>query len=840
MFMSLFRILAASLVLLVVLAGAPRGAAQPAPVADGAADALALARFVERRAGSTDFAALERFGLAAVDRGDREGLNRLYHVTWTIQNQGEFERAAVWNRRLADAARSQADVRYVDIAALNDLSARYDQGETGVAAEMNRMAREGRDWFVRAHAARLAALSLMDQGHVGAGLEMLTRAQAEIPENDPFAATAQAGVWEVAGMGLKDLNDVEGAAAAFRKFEIDYSNPAYPRPDFDSLYNLTMMAVKVGDQARAAEYSAAHHRLAARSDLPTLAIYDANLCATVADARQAPRDVLACVESYGEDLGTAAFLARDLLPLRAIARARTGQTAAARRDLEALRRLEADGVGMEVDHVEAEVLFAEGRTAEGFRLLRRHMQESEVASARSFSAGIHQVTGDMQQQLAERRAQLETARANTNLQRAVIGIGIVFLLCAIATVVWLSRQADQLRAARRRAEGANRAKSEFLANMSHEIRTPLNGVVSMADSLTRRPLGEQEREMVELIRSSGVTLERLLSDILDSARMESGQVAIEPAPFDLEQAVSDIGALWRVKAEDKGVALEVEFDPALSGLVEGDAVRLRQILTNLVNNALKFTTEGHVRLTVAAAADDRVAFRVSDTGVGFDREQRSRIFRRFQQADGSITRRYGGTGLGLAISTALVDLMGGSLDCDSAPGEGSSFWFDIPLPRVARTEPEPAAAASQVTTEDVEAASLRILLADDHPANRKVVEIMLGATAMELVAVEDGRQAVDAFIEGGFDLVLMDMQMPVMDGLTATAEIRRHEAEHGLKRTPVLMLTANAMAEHVEAGRAAGADGHLTKPVTMAGLFDAIGTALEPVREPRPDQFETA
>jgi signal transduction histidine kinase/AmiR/NasT family two-component response regulator len=837
--MSLFRILATSLVLLVAVAGAPRLAAKPAPAGAGAADALALARFVERRAASTDFAALEAFGMAALDRRDREGLNRLYHVTWTILNQGEFERAAVWNRRLATAARRQNDARYIDIARLNDLTVRYDQGEIGVAAEMNRMAREGRDWFVRAHAARLAALALMDEGRVGAGLELLTRAQTDIPEGDPFAATAHAGVWEVAGMGLKDLNDVEGAADAFRKFEIDYSNPAYPRPDFDSLYNLTMMAVKVGDQARAEQYAAAHHRLASRSDLPTLAIYDASLCATVASGRDAPREVLACVAPYGEDLGSAAFLARDVLPMRAIARARTGQTAAARRDLEALRVLEADGVGIEVGHVEAEVLFAEGRSEEAFRLLRSHMLESEIASARSFSAGIHQVTGDMQQQLTERRGQLETARSNTNLQRAVIAIGVIFLLFATGTVIWQSRQADRLRAAQRRAEDANRAKSEFLANMSHEIRTPLNGVVSMADSLTRRPLGKPEREMVELIRSSGVTLERLLSDILDSARIESGQVAIETAPFDLEQAVSDIGALWRVKAEDKGVALEVDFNSALAGHFEGDAVRLRQVLTNLVNNALKFTSKGSVRLGVAQAADGRVTFRVSDTGVGFDREQRNRIFRRFHQADGSITRRYGGTGLGLAISTALVDLMGGALDCESTPGEGSCFWFDIPLPRVDRTEPA-AAAAPQAATQDVEAASLRILLADDHPANRKVVEIMLGATQMELVTVEDGRQAVDAFIAGSFDLVLMDMQMPVMDGLTATSEIRRHEVDQGLKRTPVLMLTANAMAEHVEAGRAAGADGHLTKPVTMAGLFDAIGTALEPAREPRAEELETA
>jgi len=451
------------------------------------------------------------------------------------------------------------------------------------------------------------------------------------------------------------------------------------------------------------------------------------------------------------------------------------------------------------------------------------MLESEISAARSYSAGIHQVTGNMQDQLSERRRQLETARSNTGLQRAVIGIGVIFLLFAGATLVWQARQKDRLRQAQRRAEEANRAKSEFLANMSHEIRTPLNGVVSMADTLARRELKPEEHEMVELIRSSGATLERLLSDILDSAKIESGQLTFEPAPFDLEQSVKDVAALWRVKAEDQGVAMVVEFDEALSGLVEGDMVRLRQVLTNLVSNALKFTSSGSVRLSVMSTLDGRAVFRVTDTGVGFDPDQKGRIFRRFQQADGSITRRYGGTGLGLTISNALVELMGGTaLDCDSTPGKGSTFWFEIPMPRAdqSATEAEPASAADITTT------PLRILLADDHPANRKVVEIMLAATEMELVTVEDGQQAVEAFAAGGFDLVLMDMQMPVMDGLTATREIRAMEAERGLKRTPVVMLTANAMAEHVASGRAAGADGHLTKPVTLVSLFEAIAAAM--------------
>ena len=783
--------------------------------------------FVERRAAATSFADLEAFGRAALVRNDREGLNRLYHVAWTVLNQGEFEQAAQWNRWLAAAAARQKDARYQDVARLNELTIRYDQGETGVAAEMSRMATSGRDWFVRAHAARLTALSLMDQGRTGEALELLTSAEADIPDRDPFAATAHAGIWEVAGMGLKDLNDVLGAADAFRKFEIDYSNPEYPRPDFDSLYNLTKMALQVGDTERAARYYAAHHRLARRAGLETLSVYDANLCAAVADARGDARGVLDCLEPYGENLGAAAFLALEALPVRGVARARTGDVAGARRDLARLRAQEAEAnVGAGSAHLEAEVLFAEGRPAEAFRLLRAHARQSEVENARQFSAGIHQVTGNMQQQLAERRRQLETARANTALQQGIIVIGIVFLLSATGTVAWQARQARRLKAAQLRAEEANRTKSEFLANMSHEIRTPLNGVVSMADALARRELEPQEHEMVELIRSSSATLERLLSDILDSARIESGQVAIERTAFDLEQAVGDVAALWRVRAGESGVALEVDFDPALAGRVDGDPVRVRQVLTNLVSNALKFTSEGRVRISVSAMDHDRVSFRVSDTGVGFDAAQKARIFSRFQQADGSITRRYGGTGLGLAISSALVGLMGGRLDCDSTPGEGSVFWFDIPLPRVQ----EPSSPGADAPAVEVSAGPMRVLLADDHPANRKVVEIMLSATPMELVAVENGRQAVEAFAAGGFDLVLMDMQMPVMDGLTATAEIRKLEAAREAPRTPVIMLTANAMAEHVAAGRAAGADGHLAKPITMDSLFSAIEAVL-PERE---------
>jgi signal transduction histidine kinase/ActR/RegA family two-component response regulator len=797
-------------------------------------DPMTLAAAVERRANATTFAQLEAFGQAALRTPGREGLNRLYHVVWTNLNQGDFEKATAWNLRLASAAGLVNDQRYVRIAHLNALTIRYDEGETAAAEEMARIARTEGDWFVRAHATRIHALALMDEGRIGEGLNLLNEAMTLIPADDPFANTARAGLWEMTGIGLMKLNDIRGATDAFGRFELDYSNPVYPRPDFDAVYNLSRLAVQVGDQALAERLFAVHHRLATRSGLESLIVYDANLCAMVAQSAGSPSRVLSCVAPYGESLGAAEFLAPHILPLRAMARARTGDVAGARRDLAEIRRRQAADEFREegpsqILHVEAELLQAEGRSHEAFELLRRHTEEEQLYASRTFSDGIGQVTSEMRNQLSERRQQLETARANTELQadmiqaqRWIVGIGIVVFLVVAGLLFRQWIMTGHLRQARRRAEGANRAKSEFLANMSHEIRTPLNGVVAMADALSRRSLDTAEHEMVEIIRSSGVTLERLLSDILDSAKIEAGQVTIETAPFSLGHTVKDIAALWSSKVEGGPVALVVELDPTLERMVVGDVVRVRQILANLVSNALKFTTAGAVTLKVEPVGDDRVRFTVTDTGVGFDAEQKARIFTRFQQADGSITRRFGGTGLGLAISRDLAELMGGELDCESTPGQGSRFWFELPLP---------AAAIAEVIADDemsdCSPDGLCILLADDHPANRKVIEVLLAPTGATLVMAENGQEAVDAYAAERFDLVLMDMQMPVMDGLTATAAIRALEIEQGRTRTPLLMLTANAMAEHVEAGRLAGADGHLAKPVTTQSLFAAIGKVLD-------------
>jgi len=369
------------------------------------------------------------------------------------------------------------------------------------------------------------------------------------------------------------------------------------------------------------------------------------------------------------------------------------------------------------------------------------------------------------------------------------------------------------------AEDANRAKSEFLANMSHEIRTPLNGIVAGADMLARCDLDPRAQELVQIIASSGATLERLLSDILDLARIEAGRITIEDTTFQLGELVRTTASLARLQADEKGVAMKVEVEPAVDRAFEGDPYRIRQVLLNLLSNAVKFTERGAVTVS-AETGPLGIRISVHDTGIGFRPEMKEQLFGRFHQADGSITRRFGGTGLGMTISRQLTELMGGSLDAEGREGEGASFWFDLPL-----IAAEALAADEVALSAEAPDRPLRVLLADDHPTNRKVVELMLADLA-EVVSVENGAEALMALGTDIFDVVLMDMQMPVMDGLEATRRIRETEAAGGRAPTPIVMLTANALPEHVAASHAAGADRHLEKPVTLAGLLEAMNDVL--------------
>ncbi len=386
----------------------------------------------------------------------------------------------------------------------------------------------------------------------------------------------------------------------------------------------------------------------------------------------------------------------------------------------------------------------------------------------------------------------------------------------------VQRRTADLEQANVELEQANAEKSRFLANMSHELRTPLNGVIALSETLVGEQTTPRNRELAELIVSSGRLLEQVLSDILDFSKIEAGEMRIETRPFDLATAVSRVAALHRAAADAKGIDLHWSVTPETEGAYLGDSVRLTQVLSNLLSNAVKFTEAGTVSLSVGGD-DGGLHFAVRDDGIGFDEGVRARLFTRFEQADVSIRRRFGGTGLGLAICRSLVELMGGTIGARSTPGHGSVFSFDLPLPRAVA---EPEAAQADAGEEPLSLEGVRVLLAEDHPTNRKVIQLILDTVGVELTMVENGQLALDALEHERFHIVLMDMQMPELDGLSATTLLREREAACGAHRTPVIMLTANAMDEHIKASRAAGADRHISKPVHAQELLEAIATLV--------------
>lgn len=376
------------------------------------------------------------------------------------------------------------------------------------------------------------------------------------------------------------------------------------------------------------------------------------------------------------------------------------------------------------------------------------------------------------------------------------------------------------------AEAANAAKSQFLANMSHELRTPLNGIIAMSELLHQHQTDDRGREMARTIVSSGHTLEHVVNDILDVGKLEAGMLQFDVAPFALDEVLRSAAQLHGATAAAKGVELTLTINPNATGVYSGDRTRVAQVISNLVGNAVKFTEYGSIRITARRHHHGKLCLSVSDTGIGFDRSTAARLFQRFEQADASISRRFGGTGLGLAICVSLARMMGGSVSVRSVPGKGSTFFAHLQLERL--LDCDEAAAPLAAARETNEARELQILYADDHAVNRQVVSLILEPLGIVMTLAQDGAEALALVKASAFDLILMDVQMPGMDGLTATRLIRQHEVEHGLDRTPIISLTANAMDYDVTRSMAAGSDLHLPKPIRPAALIEAVEALLVP------------
>jgi signal transduction histidine kinase/ActR/RegA family two-component response regulator len=397
----------------------------------------------------------------------------------------------------------------------------------------------------------------------------------------------------------------------------------------------------------------------------------------------------------------------------------------------------------------------------------------------------------------------------------------------------MKAQAEKLEEALKNAHAANQAKSDFLANMSHEIKTPLNGVIGLADVLSRTRLDADQRDLLKTIIASAGDLDNLLGDLLDFSKLEAGKVHVEDAAFDLNEIALHCIARFRANAAEKGLELCYAIDIGDQAMVMGDAARLKQILSNLLSNAVKFTTAGHVAMDIYRDAAGAVVFAVSDTGLGFDAAKAERLFGRFEQADASTTRQFGGTGLGLSICRQLCDLMGGSINAVGRPGEGATFTVVLPLPPAATRIVEPANEQPGAEVEEGDYPPLRVMLVDDNAINRKVVELMLAQVGAETTACENGEEAVHAFHHAPFDLILMDLQMPVMDGLSATRAIREIERVGGKIRTPLVVLSANVSPQDRAGTAEAGADAHIGKPIKADELISTMMTVLEAAEEAR-------
>jgi signal transduction histidine kinase/DNA-binding response OmpR family regulator len=384
--------------------------------------------------------------------------------------------------------------------------------------------------------------------------------------------------------------------------------------------------------------------------------------------------------------------------------------------------------------------------------------------------------------------------------------------------------AASLSAARLEAESANRAKSAFLANMSHEIRTPFHGMLGMMSLLQEARLTPQQAALLQTAKESAQHLLSILNDILDISQLETGKLQVSPEPMDLLQLIDEVGALMRAQAQAKGLSMRVAVSPDVLRWVQADATRVKQILFNLLSNAVKFSNAGSVELSVSAGAAGGLEIEVTDTGIGMDEATVARLFQRFMRADESTTRRHGGTGLGLEISRDLARVMGGDITVRSTPGAGSCFTVSLPL---AAAEPVPAPGlpplpAPTPAPESAPAMSrrLRVLVAEDHPVNRAYLEAVLDKLGHEAVFSEDGDGAVRAIQAEPFDVVLMDLHMPGMDGFAAARAIRNMPGPRG--RVPIIALTADAFREARDRAREAGMDGFLTKPAHLPQLRDVL------------------
>jgi len=514
---------------------------------------------------------------------------------------------------------------------------------------------------------------------------------------------------------------------------------------------------------------------------------------------------------------------------RAAAEAALGQWQKAQSDLNYLNKMNdshqfSAGVTANIPFIQAQILFHEGRPNEGRLKLEAFYKNRWHRFQRIYGNALHQMTDVLRQE--NKNLTIEDFR-----QKEQIAVKNLFIYFTLAAVVFfaiilfvLAIFYRRALSEKRRADEANASKMQFLAEVSHEVRTPLNGVLGLIQAMEKDDLSPTQRDRLKIVKGSSKTMLTILNDLLDLAKIDSGKFNLETIEFDIADVFQGVESAFWAQAKAKNISFCIDLEQSALGVYRGDPTRLRQIVDNLVSNAIKFTQAGEVKITIRRL-DDALVIEVQDTGIGMDAEAASRVFERFEQAEAATSRRFGGTGLGLSICQNLAKAFGGDIQVQSELGVGTRFIARLPMLKVEtplERRLDLAIRDEQSLTLDPD---LKILAAEDHPINRLVLRTLINQFGADVEICENGVQAVDRFKTGGWDIVFLDISMPEMDGVQAVAVMRGIESASGGKRVPIYALTANAMANQVDQYLRAGFDGHLSKPIDAQALLAALTTA---------------
>jgi signal transduction histidine kinase/ActR/RegA family two-component response regulator len=790
-----------------------------------------------RTAGHT-LAELRAYASASMRLRGEERLFRLFAVGQQMGGAALSDEADAWLSRMISIAKQEDNRRYKKIGEIVSMSATGGNGHPEQSlALLNKQYVNDPDWFVSAYARGYAADLQSFEGNTRLALVTLREARSLIPADSVEGRMMLALNWGEVGRSLLSIGDFGGGLRARAISEDLRRQDPTPNIETTTLADVMFAALLWRDAAMAQK---AYESLVeiSRSTSPGLQKNIlVNGCAAIASRFAAPADVLHCFD--GVDLRSLGPTVTDaqLLVYRALALARIGRSSEARSDLARLEQLYDAGLERgSVPTSNVVVSWLQARSGNGvaaLESLEAFDRAKDNAIGANFRHAAAQLTHDLQEDLDLARRNEQQQQTIILFQWALGGAAAMICAAALGVLVWQRRLNRQLVAAnaraeaeQRRAEEANAMKSQFLANVSHEVRTPLNGVLGMIQAMAADELSPRQRERLEVLRGSSRGMLTILNDLLDLAKIEAGKLTLESVEFDLAPVVEGSRHAFWAAAEAKGIGLELAVAEDTHGVYRGDPTRLRQIVDNLVSNAIKFTAEGGVQVSFDRS-DEMLRLTVRDTGIGMTPEAAAKVFAKYEQAEASTARKYGGTGLGLSICRELVQAFGGEIGVESVAGQGTTFTATLPLQRIGDSAAISGDAdAAEAAALDEAGGGLRILAAEDHPVNQLVLRTLLSQLGCEVTLVGDGAEAVEAFRSAHWDVVLLDIQMPNMDGLQATRAIRALEQVRGALRTPLVALTANAMPEEVAEYRAAGFDEYLSKPIDAGELVVVLNRAL--------------